>query len=106
MLDFVKTNKNHPDLRADSFFDDSQTEGLAPSLVARQAFTSRTCRWYYVELIHDEFETIKDDEDITVESRTALRFEAGTQCLARGFYFTPAKAGSRRLFNTGEAFPD
>lgn len=106
MLSFVSANKSHPDLQADSFFDDSQTEGLAPSLVARQAFTSRACRWYYVELIHDEFEPINEDEDITVESGAALRFEAGTQCLTSGFYFTPAKAGSRRLFNVGEAFPD
>ena len=106
MLDFVRANKNHHDLLADSFFDDSQTEGLAPSLVARQAFTSRTCRWYYVELISDEFEPNNEDEDITSESGAALRFEAGTQCLASGFYFTPANAESRRLFNVGETFPD
>lgn len=106
MLDFVKANKNHPDLRADSFFDDSQTEELAPSLVARQAFTSRPCRWYFVELIHDEFEPIDIDQESDVEPKVSPRFEAGIQCPTPGFYFTPARPDSRRLFQAGDVFPD
>ena len=56
MLDFVVANQDSPELRSDSFFADSQTAALAPSLVARQAFTAKPCKWYYVEKIDGEFE--------------------------------------------------
>jgi hypothetical protein len=56
MLDFVIANQDSHELRSDSFFDDSQTPALAPSLVARQAFTAKPCKWYYVEQIDGEFE--------------------------------------------------
>lgn len=106
MLHFVKENRNHPDLRTDSFFDESQTEGLASSLVARHAFTSRPCRWYFVEMIHDEFEPIDIDQETAVRPEVSQRFEAGIACPIPGFYFTPAKPDSRRLFDTGDVFPD
>lgn len=65
MLDFVKANQNSRTLRADSFFDDSQTAALAPSLVARTAFIGKPCKWYLVEIIADEFEEITEDEHAT-----------------------------------------
>ncbi len=66
MLDFVKAHANHRDLRSDAFFDDSQTPELAPSLLARQAFTARPCRWHYVEMIQGEFEDIGRDDPSTL----------------------------------------
>jgi hypothetical protein len=59
MLRFVLDNLLSPDLMSDPFFEDSQTPELAPSLVARNAFTSRPTRWCYVELINDELEPIE-----------------------------------------------
>lgn len=56
MLHFVLDNLANPDLIKDPFFEESQTPHLAPTLVARNAFTSRPSRWCYVELIKDEFE--------------------------------------------------
>lgn len=35
---------------------------LAPSAVAEEAFTSRPCKWYYVELVNGEFEDIAEEE--------------------------------------------
>ena len=44
MLHFVQQNLSNPDLTNDPFFDESQTTDLAPSLVARNAFTFRPSR--------------------------------------------------------------
>ena len=35
---------------------------LAPSLIARNAFTSFDCSWYFVELVEGEFEEIGGEE--------------------------------------------
>ena len=56
MLRIVLDNLSNPDFTNDPFFEESQTPDLAPSLVARNAFTSHSARWCYVELIEDEFE--------------------------------------------------
>jgi hypothetical protein len=104
MLDFVLANFSNQELRDDSFFGDSQTEKLAPSLVARNAFTSRSSRWQYVELLSDEFEPV-DIEPEESHSENS-RFEAGAVCDKPGWYFTPALPGSRRRFEMRDVFPD
>lgn len=106
MLDFVKAKQNHPGLRSDSFFGDSQTPALAPSLVARQAFMAQPCNWHFVEMIHDEFDEIEDDENPADGAVSGMRFAAGVSCPVAGFYFTPARHDSRRYFTAGEVFPD
>lgn len=103
MLRFVLQNLSNPDLKNDPFFDESQSAELAPSLVARNAFTSRPSRWCYVELIKDEFEPI-EMETFNAETEI-LRFEAGETCMKDGFYFSPAGMHSRRYFQRGERFP-
>ena len=107
MLKFVKANQNSRLLRADSFFEDSQTAALAPSLVARQAFIGKPCKWYFVEMIADEFEEItEEDQPAAGAATSALRFEAGATCSVAGVYFTPARQNSRRPFKVGDVFPD
>lgn len=103
MLRFVLRNLSNPDLANDPFFDDSQTTDLAPTLVARNAFTSRPSRWCYVELVKDEVEPI--DADVEEAGPETLRFEAGEICLKEGYYFSPADTNSRRYFRYGELFP-
>ena len=61
MLRFVRANSANPDLMRDTFFEDSKTPDLAPSLVARNSFMSHPSRWYYVELVKDEFEPIETE---------------------------------------------
>lgn len=72
MLRFVLQNLSNPDLTSDPFFDESQTTDLAPTLVARNAFTSRPSRWCYVELLKDEFEPIDVETEGTQPE--SLRF--------------------------------
>lgn len=103
MLRFVLDNLANPDLTNDPFFEESQTPELAPTLVARNAFTSHPSRWCYVELIKDEFEPVEVEVDDTRHAE--LRFEAGEQCTREGFYFSPADTHSRRRFQYGERFP-
>ncbi|WP_460844285.1 hypothetical protein [Noviherbaspirillum agri] len=108
MLAFVQANKNDPRLLSDSFFGDSQTPELAPSLIARNSFTSRPCKWYYVELIEGEFEDIAivDDSDEPVApTQNRLRIEGGKPCPQTGYWFTPAQSSSGRHFKEGEKMP-
>jgi hypothetical protein len=102
MLRFVLQNLSSLDLRIDPFFEESQTPDLAPTLVARNAFTSRPSRWCLVELIKDEFEPVGVETEGT-EPET-LRFEAGDTCMKQGFYFSPAGVNSRCYFQRGERF--
>lgn len=104
MLDFVLANLDRPELKRDPDLAGSQTEDVAPSLVALNGFTSHPSRWYYVECVEGEFEPIETETEETVRETT--RFEAGEVCQKRGFYFTPARLDSRRCFEIGESFPD
>ncbi len=76
--------------------------------MAFAAFTTRPCKWCFVEKIEGEF----DDEAATGSSTAAspatarLRCEAGQPCSREGFWFTPARPNSRRAFQQGEAMPD
>jgi hypothetical protein len=81
---------------------------LAPSLVARSAFTEIPSNWYFVEIINDEFEDIavvSEDESRTIGTAERLRVEGGHACVRAGYWFTPAKPGSRRYFKGGEIMP-
>ncbi|WP_332851760.1 hypothetical protein [Duganella sp. S19_KUP01_CR8] len=52
---FVQDHISDPRLTCDPLFTRSIAKAkLAPSLVARNAFTSRPCTWIFVEQIHDE----------------------------------------------------
>lgn len=103
MLEFVQKNPNFPELLGDSYFAKSHTPVLAPSLVARNAFTSAPSKWYYVELVEGEFEQVDAEPDQSPFNQR--RFEPGETCEVSGFYFTPASSGSRRNFKAGDSFP-
>lgn len=102
---FVQDHLRDPLLTRDTDFARSTAKPkLAPGLVACNAFTSRSCSWIYVEQIHGELESWAAD-DIGRGIESGPRVEAGEMCVQPGYYFTPANAGSRRYFSTGEAMP-
>jgi hypothetical protein len=107
MLSFVKSQPQNPLLIKDPFYKKSQTPELAPSLVARRAFTDRACKWYFVEKLNDEFEDVEGIQDSTAASAPPdrLRVEGGKPCTQAGFWFTPAKLDSRRYFKQNEIMP-
>lgn len=104
MLEFVQKNPAAPQLFEDSYFSESHTPVLAPSLVARNAFTSAPSKWCYIELIEGESEQV-DNEPEQSPFLSQRRFDSGEICRVSGFYFTPASPGSRRRFQTGDSFP-
>jgi hypothetical protein len=65
-------------------------------------FENRNCVWYLVE------RTVGLDSATpvpTVLSDPLNRIAAGASCPETGFYFTPARPGSRRLFQKDEVMP-
>lgn len=62
----------------------------------------RDCTWYLVERVLDEE---GDAEKNPPPAAQNVRVPAGEACPETGFYFTPAKTDSRRLFEKGELMP-
>jgi hypothetical protein len=65
-------------------------------------FEKRSCIWYLVERTADA------GTDFQPQSENALqpqRIPAGDSCPETGFYFTPARPDSRRLFQKGDMMP-
>lgn len=89
---FVPQDLSDP-RRADSFF-------------SLNAFMETPCKWYFVEKIEDAWEDAADAEAAAIPpSFQQQRVPAGGTCPADGYWFTPAKADSRRRFRAGEVFP-
>lgn len=64
-------------------------------------------RWILVERVPGEFvdDPLADLLQGNVRSMRVERVPAGEACPMSGWWHTPAKAGSRRLFKEGEVFP-
>jgi len=62
----------------------------------------KSCTWYLVE--RDSDFQLNSQEAVT-NAPVHSRLEAGETCLETGFYFTPAKSDSRRLFEKGDVMP-
>jgi hypothetical protein len=105
MFDFATTSKYAKLLRDDVIWEDGPHPNLAPSAVARQAFTTQPSEWYLVELIDGEFEDLAD-LDIVEPSKKEPRIAGGEKCIEPGFYFAPSKPGSRRYFAKGDVTPE
>lgn len=78
---------------------------FASGAVAEEAFINTPSKWYFVEMLNDQFEIL---EQIEVEQPQAFveRISGGSVCEKPGFYFTPAVAGLRRHFKKGEIAPE
>ena len=63
----------------------------------------RDCTWYLVERASDADE---NQQSAAAQAAQLKRVIGGQPCPQDGFYFTPARAGSRRLFKHGEIMPD
>jgi len=63
----------------------------------------KDCTWYLVEHTQDSCETQQSD---AINSAQFVRVAAGQLCPEAGFYFTPARLGSRKLFQKGDVMPE
>lgn len=105
MLEFTIKSKHAPLLRDWVEIDRELDAELAPSAVARMAFTNTASVWHFVELLPDEYE----DTDLSWErvptAQDVRRLAGGELCQVAGYYFSPAIPNSRRFFNVGERMP-
>jgi hypothetical protein len=58
--------------------------------------------WYLVERTDDLDGVSREDASAPLRTR---RIAAGDTCPETGFYFTPARPESRRIFQKGEVMP-
>ena len=100
-------NKEADDFGLASIDRIARNPKLGSSALAFSSFSERPCKWYFVERIEGEYD---DEQAVPANSgneagATRLRVEGGQQCPRDGWWFTPAKAGSRRHFQQGEVMP-
>lgn len=80
----------------------------ARNAMAFAAFTTRPCKWYFVEMIDGEFDDTDSDpvgSTTLAQDTAASRCLAGQPCPREGWWFTPAKADSRQHFAQGQMMP-
>ncbi|MBP8191705.1 MAG: hypothetical protein KAX73_07745 [Aquabacterium sp.] len=79
------------------------------SVIGRECFVRRPCKWYYVERLDGQFEDAAlaqaSERADSVPGADRLRCDAGRPCPREGYWFTPAAQDSRRLFKLGEVMP-
>jgi len=106
MFDFVKRGPHTKVFRADPNFEDSNPSvDNAWAWVASEAFTTRPCKWYFVERVNGEFDDAVDADASLTNGVQRLRCEAGQPCPAEGEWFTPGVPG-KRYFKQGEVMPE
>jgi hypothetical protein len=79
------------------------TIGYNPQTMQRVGLADTT--WTLVERVAETGGGIPGEQD-PVKAGVRLRCEANKPCPREGFWFTPAKQGSRRFFQHGELMPE
>lgn len=79
---------------------------FASMAVANEAFIDHPCKWYFVEIVNGEFESLTQHSIPVPAPQIVDRVRAGQICRRSGFYFTPAQPGSRQFFAVGTKVPD
>jgi hypothetical protein len=77
--------------------------------ISSEGIFTRPCKWYFVEMVNGEYEDLAEleaQENTTTTGQERIRAEAGLPCPREGYYFTPARIGSRRFFKQGEIMPE
>lgn len=69
-----------------------------------QRVSREPTRWVLVERVPGE--TVPFEKGLGPIETAPLRIAAGRQCLRDGYWFTPARQGSRRYFKQGDTFPE
>ena len=77
---------------------------LAPSLIARNVFTTFDCSWYFVELVDGEFEDI-GREETEVFVTPDLKVIGGELCPRTGYWILSSQKEKRLYFTKGTLIP-
>lgn len=86
---------------------DELDEDCVNAVISKEVFSSRPCKWYFVEKIEGQFSDASEANVCSEGDPTQdrLRCESGERCPREGYWFTPAAQDSRRLFKLGEIMP-
>ncbi len=91
--------------------EDLKVPSEARYALSHDAFEYKACKWYYVELLNDQYEAHDGTYTGATEVRTAWEAArepsrpAGSLCPRSGYWSTPAQPGSLRKFREGDVFP-
>jgi hypothetical protein len=105
MFEFAMQSPQRELFRPTIYMLGQEHRSFASGAVADEAFINKASKWYFVEMLNDQFE---DLEEIEVEQPPIFveRISGGSVCEKPGFYFTPAVTGLRRRFEKGEVAPE
>jgi hypothetical protein len=106
MFAFATAETNAKFFHDSVYLCDEPYPSLAPSAVARSAFTAKPCRWALVDIVPNQFEVVNlSTEPESAQRAMPSRVASGTRFVEAGYYFAPATLGSRRFFSAGETAP-
>lgn len=111
MAAFANRPENQTILKKDSLVEFPVMPKFAPSAIARSAFTSRPCKWYFVEMLPDQWEAADEQDHLSGKPEvpdTRLRAMPREAVPVEGNWYTPAIKGEagRRYMKQGQALPD
>ena len=105
MFEYLKNSRFGLTLKKDPSYDDYLNVDCAWSLISMRGFTTRPCKWYFVEMIAGEFDDSAGLALADLDEQLRMRCPAGQPCPKEGEWFTPARSG-KQYFKQGEVMPD
>ena len=79
---------------------------LAASAVAEIAFEARPSSWYFVEIIPGQVKSTVLEWPTARRAEATERVLGGQHCRISGYYYSPARQGSRQYFEAGALMPE
>lgn len=108
MRDYAQNSRFTPVFKkeaADTYEILADDPEIAWGMISQLSFTTRPCKWYFVELVNGEFDEAVDTDTRLPRGAQRLRCEAGQPCPAEGDWFTSGVPDKRR-FKQGEIMPE
>jgi hypothetical protein len=108
LRDYAQNSRFTPVFRKEAADEYEMLDGepkIAWGMLSKKAFTTRPCKWYFVEVVNGEFDDDSVSDRGLTDSAQRLRCEAGNPCPVEGEWFTPGVPGSRH-FKQGEVMPE
>jgi hypothetical protein len=106
MFEFATSGKYDKLFRPTIYMLGQEHRDFASMAVAKEAFINRASKWYFVETVNGEFESMEDEPTTLALPEIVDRIVGGQICKRSGFYFTPAQPGSRQRLVEGTKAPD
>jgi hypothetical protein len=106
MFEFATTSQYSALFKPTVYMLGEEHRDFASMAISDEAFVERPCKWYFVDQINGKFEDLEEISSEAPPSQVVERVLGGETCRKTGFYFTPARPGSRRRLTTGETAPE